>query len=443
MVIYDLAVRIKYAMKAQPPAPPVSCENVRTQYLRWRIQVMSAMFIGYAIFYFCRKNLSMALPTLESELGISKIDLGIVLTLANLFYGVSKFVNGMLADHANPRYFMAFGLIASAVMNVVFGMSSMLWTLAIAWTLNGWFQGMGWPPCARQLTHWYHVTERGTWWGVWNASHQFGGAGIFILSGWLVQNYGWRSAFYIPAIIAFITAIIIMITMCDTPESLGLPPIDKYKSSERTFEDTADNESYKEILFKYVLKNKFLWLICLANFFVYIVRLGIMDWAPMFLHQVKGSDVVNAGFKVAGFEIAGIFGALCAGWMSDNLFETNRGKVNVLFMGAVVILFYFFWFAPGGSMFEIAGLTMTGFFIYGPQMLVGVSAVDFASKKAAATATGLTGLFGYFGASIVSGVGTGYIVDNLGWIGAFYLFVGSAVIATILFLFTWEAKATQ
>ena len=455
MFITDIASGIKSALKTQPSAETmIPLEETKSAYMRWRVQIMASMFLGYAIFYFCRKNLSMAMPSLE-HMGITKLQLGLMLTLTNFLYGLSKFVNGMIADHANPRYFMAIGLIASAIMNIIFGSSSMYWVLAVAWMLNGWFQGMGWPPCARQLTHWYHVTERGTWWGVWNASHQFGGAGIFVLSGWLIQHYGWRSAFYVPSVIAIITAIIVMITMRDTPRSVGLPKIEDYhamskgknrkeiEGGEEKEEEEENEMSFKEILIKYVLKNKYLWYVCVANFFVYIVRLGVMDWIPMYLMQAKGSGKVAAGVKVAGFELSGIIGALVAGWLSDKIFKTNRGKVNVIYMAAVVALFYLFWFSPAGSFFSIAGLALIGFFIYGPQMLVGVSAADFASKRAAATATGLTGLFGYMGASIVSGVGTGYMVEKLGWIGGFYLFVGAAVIGMLLFTATWRVKARQ
>lgn len=233
--------------------------------------------------------------------------------------------------------------------------------------------------------------------------------------------------------------------MRDTPESLGLPSIDQYKGDHDAAakaDDEAD-ESFKEIMTRYVLKNKMLWIVCAANFFVYIVRMGVMDWAPTMLYEMKGSSMMKAGLKVAGFEITGIFGALAAGWLSDRVFRSNRGKVNVLFMFGVMATFYLFWNAAAGSWIEISGLALVGFFIYGPQMLVGVSAADFASKRAAATATGLTGLFGYLGASVIAGVVTGWVVEQYGWQGGFYLFMGSAIIGTALFMLTWSTKARQ
>ena len=77
---------------------------------------------------------------------------------------------------------MSVGLILTGVCNILFGMSSSIWALTIFWGLNGAFQGWGWPPCARLLTHWYSQNERGRWWSTWNVSHNFGGALIPIIA---------------------------------------------------------------------------------------------------------------------------------------------------------------------------------------------------------------------------------------------------------------------
>lgn len=384
------------------------------------------------------------MPVFLKELGYTKTDLGLILTLFSIVYGFSKFFNGILADRANPRYFMAIGLFFSALVNVFLGLSSSLVAFGIFWIFNAWFQGMGWPPCARLLTHWYSPTELGTKWGIWNASHQFGGAGILVLAGWLIPTYGWRTAFFVPALIAVLIAIFLIIFLRDTPQSLGLPPIEEYRGEadvKDAHEDTA--MSFKEILFKYVLTNRLVWIVSIANIFVYIVRIGVLDWAPTFLIEAKHSSLINAGINVAGFEIAGIVGALSAGWISDVIFKGRRGPVNVIFMAILIFAMIELWLVPPGHpMLDGAFLVAVGFLIYGPQMLIAVSAADFATKKAASTATGMTGTFGYLG-SAVCGIGTGIVVDKWGWDGGFIFFIGSAVIGLILFLFTWSHRAAS
>ncbi len=203
-------------------------DEVKIRYKYWRIRQLYSTFTGYAVFYFVRKNIPLALPVMENVLGISKASLGLFLTLHDLLYGVSKFLNGILGDRANPRYFMPLGLLLSALMNILFGLSAGLYTMGVVWMLNGWFQGMGFPPCARILSHWFSQKERGTKWAIWNTSHQVGAAIILVFAGYLAKYYGYQSCFFVPAVISIAVAIFLAERLRDTPGSLGLPPVEVY-----------------------------------------------------------------------------------------------------------------------------------------------------------------------------------------------------------------------
>jgi phosphoglycerate transporter family protein len=410
----------------------------------WQLRTMGAMIVGYALYYFVRKNLSMAMPALESDLGLTKTDLGLILTLFSVIYGVGKLVNGMIADRANARYFMAIGLLGAAVVNVFFGFGASLAWFGACWLFNAYFQSMGWPPCARLLTHWYPKQRLGTWWGVWNMSHQLGGAGILVLGGYLVANHGWRSAFYVPAGLAVVGVVVMLTLLRDTPRSVGLPPVETLEPGvgEEAVADEEPELPFRRILFEQVLTNKLVWLMSLANFFVYVVRIGMLDWAPTYLVEAKGSSLQGAGWQVAGLEVAGILGSICAGVISDRVFRGNRAPVNVAYMVGLIVFVVLLWFIPAGhAWLDAAALVGVGFLVYGPQMLVSVAAADYASKKAAATATGMTGLFGYLG-SAVCGIGVGLVVDRWDWDGGFVLFTAAAVGGLVLFVLAllWTRK---
>lgn len=158
------------------------------------------------MFYFVRKNLSIAMPVMEAQLGTHKSQLGLFLTLHGLLYGVSKFANGFLGDRANARVMMVTGLSASAILNVLFGFNSTVIALGVIWTLNGWFQGMGFPPCARLITNWFSPKELATKFALWNMSHPLGGGLVVILCGYLV-GINWRLCFLVPALMAFLCAL--------------------------------------------------------------------------------------------------------------------------------------------------------------------------------------------------------------------------------------------
>ena len=147
------------------PAPIVSeiqdAETVKKNYKYWRLRTFYAMWAGYAFFYFTRKSFTFAMPIMQSELGMDKFELGLLGSILYISYGASKFLSGILGDKSNPRYFMSIGLILTGIFNLFFGMSSYFWAFALFWGLNGWFQGWGWPGCAKLLTHWYSQSERG------------------------------------------------------------------------------------------------------------------------------------------------------------------------------------------------------------------------------------------------------------------------------------------
>ena len=427
---------------AAPPVEPLDTdtEEYRKTYRYYRIRIMYTTMIGYALFYFVRKNMSLALPGMEAELGITKAQLGLFLTLHGLLYGLSKLFNGILGDRANPRYFMAAGLALSALMNILFGMSSTVLAFGLFWMLNGYFQGMGFPPCARSITHWFSASERGTKFAIWNTSHSIGASLVLVLTSFLVV-YDWRLAFYVPAGIALFGSFFLAWWLRDTPESLGLPAVEVYRN------EIADSEpahqvkwrEQKQYLIKYVVKNPMIWVLAFANFFLYTIRFAILDWGPSFLIEMKGVDITQAGRIVAGYEVFGIAGMLVSGWLMDRVFKGRGGRAAFFYMLACTIAIYLFWRLPSDSPYVYASLlSAIGFFIYGPQALVGTMAANLATKKVAAAAIGLTGLFGYL-SGILSGWGLGAIVDSRGWSQGYLILIFAGLAGTILFALTWNA----
>ncbi len=436
--------------KPPPNAPPIhgSPEEIRSIYRGWRARQLGLTFLAYAVYYFVRKNFSVAMPLVEKELDISKASLGGFLTAHGILYGVSKFLNGYLADRSNARTFLGLGLIASAMLNFGFGFSNTVLAMGVFWCVNGWAQGMGFPPCARVLSHWFSPPERGTMWSLWNASHMVGAAIILVWAGWLGKHYGWRWAFFGPAIVAVLVALVILFFLADTPGSVGLGPVENYfpehpghddNPEEETEEEETDQEEFKQFRRRRVFGNPYIWLICIANFFVYTVRYGFLDWAPTYLSENKGYDLMAAGGMTAGFEMAGLFGSIAAGVLTDKFFRTHRAPVCVAYMLGTCVAIVCFWKMPGGSgLQDNILLQSVGFLIYGPQFLVGVMTADIVSKRAAATAIGLTGLFGYLSTAL-SGYGLGKILDLYGWDGGFMMLTAASALSALFFAFCWNA----
>lgn len=420
---------------------------IESNYKYWRLRIFYSMYIGYAFFYFTRKSFTFAMPAMISELGMTKTQLGYLASTLYFTYGISKFVSGVLSDKSNPRFIMATGLILTGIFNILFGFSSSLLCFALFWGLNGWFQGWGWPPCARLLTHWYSQKERGTWWGIWNTSHNIGGALIPLVVAEAVKCFGsWRFAMWVPGLSCVIAGLFLLNRLRDTPQSLGLPSIEDHRNDyplESPNGEEAEAElSTKDILFKYVLKNKFIWVLAISYFFVYVIRTAINDWGLIFLKESKELSLIKAGMCVTAFEIGGFVGSLASGWFSDRIFSGRRGPINVLFTLGSVFSLFSLWGGPVGvAYFYMAIMFVAGFFIFGPQMLIGMAAAELSHKKAAGTATGFAGWFAYFGATLSGFLGT--VTDQRGWYAFFVVLAACGFISVLLLFPLWNAKSRQ
>ena len=449
----------------------ITDEMLNRRMKRGQYRMLVTAIIGYTLFYFLRKNLSLAMPGLAQDYGITKTSLGLFLTIHGVVYGLGKFVNGPWCDRSSARKFMLGGLMAVLVLNVAFGMgpviaaliaggasgaaftSSLIAVLGVIWVANGFFQSMGNPPCVKLLSHWVKPSELATKLMIWNASHSIGAGLVSVMCGYIMsmgalgeKGVGvgmWRWCFWAPAIVVAAGWIILYFFLPNTPEEEGLPPIVEVenKAPEKATEEKPSGWNREEMIRK-VYKNPAIWLVSLSCFMVYSLRFAILDWGPMLLNEAKHVSLAGGGWTVAAFEIAGIFGALSSGWVTDR-FAGGRGPRVCLFMtlGAGLCM-AIFWFLPVALpvwmyMIPLAG---AGFFIYGPQGLTGATAINLATNRYAGTVIGLTSLFSY-GSVIISGWGMGFLAEKTGgWGVPFIGVLATAVIGCVIFGLLWNTK---
>lgn len=416
-----------------------------------RAKVFLGIFIGYAAYYLVRKNFALVIPDLLKEYPeYTKAMLGTAMTGLSIAYGASKFIMGSVSDRSNPKYFFPLGLLLSCGILLFAGLNKWVFgsiTLIIAlMTLNGWVQGMGWPPCGKTMVHWSSTKERGMTVAVWNVAHNIGGALVanLALLGVILFN-DWGAKFYFNAMIAGGIAIIVFFLMRDTPQSCGLPCVEEYRNDypEGYDEDKHEKEfTFKEIFFEHVLTNKYLWAIAIANAFCYFVRYGVVDWIPTYLQSVKGYSFQESSLAWSLYEYAAIPGTIICGLMSDKVFKGRRAPATILFMALTMVFIVVYWFnLEGPKWIDYVSLVAIGFLVYGPIMIIGLHALDLVPKKAAGTAAGFTGFFGYVFGSAIAGTGVGWIADNFEWRGVFMTMVACCLLTILFSAFTLGHKA--
>ena len=428
-----------------------------------RLKVFLGIYLGYAAYYLVRKNLSFAGADMISLGYLDTSGVGDAMAGLPIAYAVSKFLMGGLSDRSDARKFLTFGLIISALIMIVAGFipypkdSGITTAILFGLTcLTGWFSGMGWPPCGRVMSHWFSTNERSFKMSIWNTAHNIGSSGLAWLAtiggGSLIALLGfgaddaWREAFIIPSIAALGVAILCWLFIRDTPESCGLPSIDKYRndySGAKAKKGEEDKIPFKTLFVDYVLKNKMLWFIGLANILVYLVRNGISDWLPIYLQEAHGIAKAVSKDLYAYHMLAAIPGTLIAGWLSSKFFQGRCAPVNVICMAVTAIGAFVYWQAGAIAAalgveyihIVIAALIITGFAVYGPVAMISIQAIAVVPKNAAGTAAGFMGLLGYLiGDAFLSKIAFGRIVESgaNGWDLTFIGFFAASVIATVI-----------
>ena len=430
-------------------------------FLKAQRRFILCSMIAYAFFYLTRKNLSMAQPGMLDEGVISTYALGTIMTVHGVLYGCSRFVNGFWADRLNGRVFMTVGLALSAFMNLMFGSVPGMKGLiecnllghicsfnainitcvlfGLFWVINGFTQGMGFPPCAKMLTHWIHPKELATKMSVWNTSHSFGAVmALGLCSLLLGLGFNWRWCFWVPAVLAGLAAVFTFFFVHDSPTEAGVEELEIGVGVGVGVERTVTTAERRRLVFG----NRVIWLVAIANFFVYIVRFGFLDWGPTFLKQYKGIPVAKGGLMIIAFEMAAVVGTIAAGWATDRFFRGRGQRTCVICMFFAALFSFGFWWLPNGAPIWSATLLLmgAGFCIYGPQALVGIVAANQATKEAAAMSNGFTGIMGY-ASTTVSGIGIALIKEHFGW-GVTLMSVSAfAIVGMVLFLAAWNASA--
>ena len=301
---------------------------------------------------------------------------------------------------------------------------------------------MGWAPCGRSLGHWYSARERGTVFAFWNLAVNVGGGLTGLIAAYSTAWWGWRSAFYVPGILAVLCAVYLVVRLRDTPQSVGLPPIEEYRNDYPAggARDREKELGTRELLVNYVLKNRYIWLFAAANFFVYLARYSMLDWGPTYLKEVKHASLQQGGFSTAIFEFGGIFSTLLMGWLSDKT-GGRRGMITVLCMIPVFLAF-------SGILYTPPRNAVAGYDAVRDHRVLRLSAGDAAagrwasisrSKKAIGTAAGFIGLFGYLGRT-VQGKVLGTLAERYGWNVAFYAILVSTFLGIVLLSLTWKLK---
>ncbi|EKO3590229.1 hexose-6-phosphate:phosphate antiporter [Vibrio metschnikovii] len=446
---------LKFLEQVRKPTLDLPLEVRRKMWFKPFIQSYLVVFIGYMAMYLVRKNFNIAQNDLISTYGLSMTELGLIGLGFSITYGIGKTVVSYYADGKNTKQFLPFMLILSGIAMLGFsfslgGGSVSLFLMIAFYSLSGLFQSTGGPSSYSTITKWTPRNKRGSYLGLWNMSHNVGGAGAagvalfganYLFDGHVI------GMFVFPSLLAIVIGFIGLRYGSDSPEAYGLGKVEELFNEAISEEDTAAEENHMtqwQIFVEYILKNKVIWLLCFANIFLYVVRIGIDQWSTVYAFQELGlsKEVAISGFTM--FEVGALVGTLMWGYLSD-LANGRRALVACVSLALIIMTLEFYQHATSELMY-LSSLFALGFLVFGPQLLIGVAAVGFVPKKAISVADGVKGTFAYLIGDSFAKLGLGMIADGTpifgltGWKGTFAALDTSAFLCIGLLAFVAIAE---
>ena len=428
--------------------PETASPESEARLRRWQRVTLAVLVVGYAGYYLCRSDLSIATPLLLREYGPRGLDkevLGRVVSLGVLVYACGKFLNGSLADLLGGKRLFLTGMVGAVVCTALIGAGGLpLFTLA--WAVNRLVQSGGWVGMVRVASRWFSHSEYGFAMGVASLSFLFGDFASRLFLGQLVSSgAGWRGVFLVSAGVLGVIFLASALLLRETPRQVGLPepeanPENLYGEAGRHAEHVAPRD-----LLGPLLKSRLFWWVCALSFGFTLMRETFNTWIPQYLTEVHHMDPGAAGKASSLFPLFGGISVLLAGYLSDRIQHTGRA---ILLLASLVValpgLVVLSRLGPGSSNAGVVLLLgALAFVLIGPySLLAGAISLDFGGKRGSATACGWIDGVGYLG-GIVAGQGIGAMAEGRGW-GTAYMFLAAVTaLSAMAALFYWREIASQ
>ena len=376
---------------------------------QWRV-LLATMFC-YLFYYLGRQTFGFAIPGIQEEFGLSKLELGYAGTGLLWAYAIGQAINGNLGDMLGGRRLMALGAVLSCALNWIVSLGAGLASIVVPWTVNGYAQALGWAPGSRVLSNWWSRHERGMAYGFYLFAAGMSSVLAFVTPLLIIDvlDLGWRWIFRLPVLCLLVGGLVFYAIARDRPADLGFdPPDDDEWATPSNAEHEKESARQRYLA---ALSNWRFMVASVAIGFQSIARYGLLFWVPV---HFLGEDWKNSDDKwvSVALPVGMALGALVSGWLSDRLFRARRWPLISLFMTlAAVSSFAMYWIPREQHVAGVVALFCCGFFAYGPQAAFWALCPDLLGRTRAGTGTGIMNTHAY----VFAGIGEpliGWLIES-------------------------------
>jgi OPA family glycerol-3-phosphate transporter-like MFS transporter len=395
----------------------------RRAYTRWQRRVFIIAWLSYASFYLCRVNISVALPSIQADFGWDKSAIGLIGSTFLWLYALGQLVNGTLGQRADSRWFVGLGMLVSAACCAAFGAASWLWLMILLWGLNGWVQSMGWGPIVKTISAWFGDRRRGRITTFFAPCFVLGHLTAWAVGGWIVDRWGWRYAFWLPAIVFAGMAALWLLGIRSTPQAAGFDVLQESKPER--------HDTLRHIVASLWSNSQVRWA-ALTCVFASMIKDGLTLWAPFMLIDLSGGTTAEAALGASVMPLLGLAGSMLSGWLVDRVFGTREAPVViVLSLLIAVAMLGFVVVRKSGTSWSLIGLLgVCGMMAYGINAVLLTSLpLSFSRAGNVAAVAGFLDFAAYVGGGI-SAVVVGQLLDGRGWNAVFVYWFAATLLAS-------------
>lgn len=396
---------------------------------RGRALAFALTWLAYATYYLGRKGFSVTKARVSRELGFGAPLLATIDTAFLVAYALGQFMSGTVADRVGARRLITVGMLCSAAACATFGHASIAFVFVAASAVNGLSQSTGWPGTNKAMSEWTTPVTRGAVMGVWSTCYQIGGIAATALATWLLVHYGWRAAFYVPALAIAGVGLLVFALLRQGPHAA---PQSASASRSPSSAEADDDSARRKQERRRVLRSPVLFSYGASYFCIKLIRYSLLFWLPYYLHTSLGYTEERAGYLSTAFEIGGAVGAVGLGFLSDRWRAVSRSVLAASSLAGLAAALALYGYVGGnGVVTNAAVMALVGALLFGPDALLsGAAAQDAGGPYAAATAVGMVNGIGSLGALLQGAVTVG-VRDRFGWNALFYVFGGLALTGAI------------
>ncbi|MFK4935437.1 MFS transporter [Lactococcus garvieae] len=440
---------LKFLLPAPDSTEKIPEKDISREYKKGQVYVLGCTSLVYIGYYIIRLIFTVQQNDIAKQYGFSLGQIGTILSMFGIGYGISKLIMGTLTDRVHPNRYVAAGLLISAVINSMYATTSNFSVIITLMLLNSLMQGIGAAACQRLISLWFgrkaqgSIMARGAAFAIWSSAHNAGAfmcvLVINISSLFFGDSLKWT--FWTASIVSVMIAIIVLIFGRDRPTTMGLPTIEEYSEDKLSHAgEEVSKESVFFVFFEHILKNKLVWLVIITSVSIYVVRYGVMSWIPSYLVEEKGFESSTAKWLTGIFELAAVPGVIFIGFITDLL--KGRRAIMVLISLIMMLACLTLYFKAENSTVIVVNLLLMGTFIYAPATIVGLMVNEAVPKFANGMSTGTMGFCQYIVGEVTATLIIGWVVQTYGWSYGSLIVYTFAIIAIItsIYIVIYQSK---